>query len=188
MKNLLKKIWWFIWHDNSIASWIVNIILAFLIVKFVIYPGLGLLLGTSYPVVAVVSNSMHHNTDFENWWAENRNFYEKYGFTKEDFKNARFSNGFNKGDIILLVGTKPKDIKEGDVIVYHSRYLANPIIHRVIEKKEIENKTMFRMKGDNNPVPDAEIVTPSQIVGKAVVRVPAIGWIKIAFLKILGFG
>lgn len=56
------KIWFFIWHDNSAASWIINIILAYLIIKFIVYPSLGLVFGTNFPIVAVVSNSMEHRT------------------------------------------------------------------------------------------------------------------------------
>ena len=62
--GILKKIWNFIWHDNSVWSWLVNVILAFVLVKFVIYPGLGFLLHTTHPVVAVMSSSMEHNGDF----------------------------------------------------------------------------------------------------------------------------
>ena len=69
VKKRLKKIWYFIWEDNSIWSWIVNIILAFVLIKFIVYPGLGFLLSTSHPVVAVVSESMEHNKlGFDNWW------------------------------------------------------------------------------------------------------------------------
>ncbi len=59
-KKLLKKIWYFIWEDDSIWSWIVNIILAFVIIKFIVYSGLGFMLSTSHPIVAVVSGSMEH--------------------------------------------------------------------------------------------------------------------------------
>ena len=61
-KKLLKKTWHFIWEDNSIWSWIANVIIAFILIKFIVYPGLGLLLSTSHPVVAVVSSSMEHKT------------------------------------------------------------------------------------------------------------------------------
>ncbi|MBD3204072.1 signal peptidase I [Candidatus Woesearchaeota archaeon] len=60
-KSTFKKIWYFIWEDDSILSWIVNVVLAFVLIKFIVYPGLGFLLGgTSHPVVAVVSGSMEH--------------------------------------------------------------------------------------------------------------------------------
>ena len=51
--NILKKTWHFIWEDDSLLSWIVNIVLAIVLIKFIIYPGLGLVLGTGFPVVAV---------------------------------------------------------------------------------------------------------------------------------------
>jgi len=59
-KKILKKTWWFIWESDSIWSWIVNIILAFVIIKFLVYPGLGFAMQTSHPIVAVVSGSMEH--------------------------------------------------------------------------------------------------------------------------------
>src|SRR3989338_2199309 len=101
---MLKKIWKFIWHDDSILSWIVNIVLAFLIVKFLVYPGLGLILGgTSHPIVAVVSGSMEHNgLGFEQWWAENSEEYEIYNIMESQANEWVLKNGFNKGDIVFL--------------------------------------------------------------------------------------
>ena len=58
----LKKIWNFLWNDDSLLSWVVNIVLAFILIKFIVYPGLGFLLSTTHPVVAVVSESMEHKT------------------------------------------------------------------------------------------------------------------------------
>jgi len=58
----LKAFWNFLWNEDSILSWIVNIIIAFLLIKFVIYPGIGFALGTNLPVVAVISESMSHQT------------------------------------------------------------------------------------------------------------------------------
>ena len=58
----LGKVWHFIWHDDSIWSWIVNIILSFILIKFLVYPGIGFALSTTHPIVAVVSGSMEHKT------------------------------------------------------------------------------------------------------------------------------
>ena len=60
-----KKIWHFIWEEDSFASWTVNVIIAFILIKFIIYPVLGLVLATSHPIVAVVSESMEHHTTKE---------------------------------------------------------------------------------------------------------------------------
>ena len=48
------KVWWFLWEDDSVWSWLANIVLAFVLIKFIVYPGLGLALQTSHPIVAVV--------------------------------------------------------------------------------------------------------------------------------------
>ena len=67
-KRSCRKIWYFIWEDNSVWSWIVNVILAYIIIKFIFYPGIGFLLHTEYPAVGVVSCSMEHNPD--NCWVD----------------------------------------------------------------------------------------------------------------------
>ncbi len=187
LKLLLRKTWHFIWDDDSIWSWIVNIILAFILVKFVIYPVLGLLLGTSFPVVAVVSSSMEHNgLSFDNWWAQNKNYYESAGISKEEFRNFKMKNGFNKGDIIILLGVEPKDIKRGMVIVYSTTRYKYPIIHRVVSAESQNNGMLFETKGDNNSGPDPELIEENRVLGRAVVKVPYLGWIKIMFTKLVG--
>jgi|GEM_PF-140447 len=183
------KVWYFIWHDNSVWSWIVNIILAYILIKFIIYPGLGLLLGTNFPIVAVVSDSMEHHAGFDEWWAKNEDYYLALNITKQDFENYPFKNGFNRGDIMFLIGRDPADIDVGDVIVFRSKK-PYPIIHRVIKK---DNKAMwvFQTKGDNNRVQirddelDETRVLEKQLLGKAVVRVPWLGYVKILFVDLL---
>jgi signal peptidase I len=184
LKKKLKGIWHFIWHDDSIASWVVNIILAFLIVRFILYPGIGLLMGTSFPIVAVVSGSMEHNgMNFDEWWKEKEEWYVERELDEESFRKYPFKNGFNKGDIMFLKGVKPKDIKVGDVVVYETIKHNNPIIHRVVEISDND----FITKGDNNFREDPDSVSPEQIkrTGKAVGRLPWLGWVKIIFVEAL---
>ncbi len=184
MKHFLKKVWHFIWHENSILSWIVNIILAFIIVKFLIYPGLGLALGTSHPLVAVVSGSMEHDgLSFDNWWEQNKESYIKHEITKEQFEKFSFKNGFNKGDIMLLWRIK-NNVDIGDIIVYNGNY-KDPIIHRVVKK--VGNKEVYLVRGDHNPKEDP--IQPQadlNVIGKAILRIPLLGWVKIIFTKIIG--
>ena len=175
-KRTIKKIWNFIWYGDSWLSWIINIILAFILVKFIIYPGFGLVLGTDFPVVAVVSSSMEHSVRFDQWWLSNRDFYEDINIKKEEFQNFPFKNGFNKGDIMVLI--KPKNIKRGDVIVYDSRKYQYPIIHRVISTEPIITK------GDNNSRDDGNI-NKEAVVGKAIFRIHLLGWIKIWFTELI---
>ena len=191
-KKAWKKIWYFIWEDNSIWSWIVNIILAFVLIKFIVYPGLGLILSTSHPVVAVVSESMEHNSNFDGWWSNAGNWYAANGITKDNFGNFPLKDGFDKGDIMVLKGKKPKDIKIGDIIVFWSAK-KDPIIHRVVKKWQENNIYYFQTKGDNyktNPMSikssflDETNVSEEQVVGNAVLRIPLIGYIKIWFVDI----
>jgi hypothetical protein len=197
IKDLLKKTWHFIWHDDSLLSWIVNVILAFILVKFIIYPGFGLLLSTNYPIVAVVSCSMEHNTqpscnfnhlNFNEWYNLRGDWYTNKGFTKEQFNNFPFHNGFNKGDIMILKGIQPKNIKIGDILVYQSQMYPNPIIHRVVKISQKNSMYYFTTKGDNNLDTDLKEIDEQQIknTGKAIIKIPYLGWVKILFTNIIG--
>ncbi len=184
-RTTLKRAWRFLWYEDSLASWAVNIVLAFIIIKFLLYPGLGLALGTKFPVVAVVSSSMeHHPSDFQGWWGQAQDFYLARNITEFDFLAYPFKDGFNKGDIMLLAGVNPADVQKGTIIVYWSGK-PYPIIHRFVGYNEAGNTTYLASKGDNNPgqiiAPDLnEQRIPEQaVVGRAVLRIPYLGWIKI---------
>lgn len=185
VKTILKRTWYFIWEDDSLLSWIVNVILAFILIKFIVYPGLGFILSTSHPVVAVVSSSMEHNDNFENWWNVHQHFYNSLDITKEDFIKYSFKNGFNKGDIMVLHGKYPEDIKVGDVIVYNVGG-KDPIIHRVVKKWD-DNGYYFQTKGDNVAIVQKfeKSINEKQLIGKAVFRIPYLGYIKIWFVELL---
>jgi len=189
MKKTLRRIWDFLWHSDSLASWIVSFIVAFILVKFVIYAGIGALLGTGYPIVAVVSGSMEHNgLDFNGWWTENGEWYESRDISKEDFQNFKFRNGFNKGDIMILVGDEAKDINTGDILVFEANS-QHPVIHRVVESWEESEGYYFKTKGDNNPDSYSQLgetkIPEDKMIGKAVLRIPYLGWIKIIFTEII---
>jgi len=198
VKKHAKRAWHFIWHEESAASWAVNIIVAFILIKYLVYPGLGLLLGTGFPVVAVVSGSMeHHPGNFEQWWALNEDFYLGQNITQFDFMNYPFRNGFNKGDIMVLAGADPDTLRLGEVIVYWSGK-SYPIIHRYIgTNTESFSGTVYLVsKGDNNPnfviAPDLDEkhIPQELLLGKAVFRIPLLGYVKIwavdAFRLLLG--
>lgn len=193
LKSAWKWFWWFIWEDTSIWSWLANIALAFLIIKFLVYPALGLVLGTSHPIVAVVSGSMEHDDSFDLWWnspncctaglcKSQGELYTTYGITKEQFKRYSFVNGFNKGDLMVL--TSPKKLNVGDVVVYGTSGLADPVIHRVIL---LTNATL-ETKGDHNCGQNGfeQDIQSDQLIGKASLRVPLLGWIKIGFVNLIG--
>lgn len=205
-KSTWQKTWYFLWKDNSILSWIVNIVLAFILIKFLIYPALGAAFGTSLPVVAVISDSMdHRGMDFDEWWGEtlicapNVNcpqpqgvWYEDKGITKEMFEEYVFINGFNKGDVIILRGVDPDEVKLGDVIVFASKK-PYPIIHRVVSVNQDEEtkEYIYQTKGDNNPFsivgPDLNetAVYDYQLLGRATGKIPYVGYVKLIAVDFL---
>lgn len=189
IKKTWKKVWYFIWEDESWLSWIVNVVLAFILVKFIIYPGLGLLLGTDFPVVAVVSGSMEHNgMDFNSWWSLREGDYEKFGITREEFMDFKFKNGFNAGDLMVLVGAKEMEV--GDSLVFRGN-APGPIIHRIVKLDNQDGKVYIQTMGDNPETnrgsrPDEFGITEDRIFGKAVFRIPYLGWVKLGFLKLIG--
>lgn len=211
------KIWYFIWHDNSIWSWLVNIVLAFILIKFIFYPLLGLILGSQLPVVAVVSESMDHRftkdackpiyrlcgetnnvrpsffTDSDLYWDTCGDWYENRGISKENFNDFSLSSGFSKGDIIVLIGKKPSNIEIGDIIVFQAKK-AYPIIHRVVNKTSKNGKFVFQTKGDHNPsqISDFAInelaISENSVIGVGVGKIPLLGWVKIGLVELLGKG
>jgi signal peptidase I len=198
-RTTMGKLWHFLWHDNSVWSWIVNIVLAYVLIKFLVYPGLGLLMGTTHPIVAVVSSSMEHPGGFDAWWESaalcetpctQAGWYAAAGIGREQFREFPFRHGFNKGDIIILVGSSPERIAIGNVIVFKSSR-PDPIIHRVVKKSFINGHYFFQTKGDHNmasisSVPLNELaINDEQVIGKAVFRLPFLGWIKIGFVELL---
>lgn len=196
--RLAKKVWHFIWEDDSMLSWIVNIILAFVLIKFIVYPGLGFLLGTNYPIVAVVSDSMEHKGNFDAWWDQSGNWYYERGISKEMFSDYSFRNGFNKGDIMVLNGRGSNKVNVGDVMVFIShkeRPKPDPIIHRVMNIDTENGQFVFQTKGDNNgrmidlceanDCIDETDISESQLLGKAVIRIPFLGYIKIWAYELL---
>lgn len=192
-QTIWGKIWFFIWESNSIWSWIVNIILAFLIIKFIAYPVLGLGLGTALPIVAVVSGSMEHDGNFDTWWNSEccnnggcggqGDIYASYVITKEQFDGFRFSNGFNKGDLMIL--KRASDVSLGDTVVFVAPdpKLKDPIIHRVVGISDSSITT----KGDHNcNSAGFEVNLPQDaLVGEAIARIPFLGWIKIGFVELI---
>lgn len=200
--KMWKKTWYFIWEDDSIYSWMANVVLAFVLIKFIVYPILGLLLNTNYPIVAVVSSSMEHDGSFDDWWmsraicgeqlCSQSEFYSIYGITKEQFLSYKFKNGFRRGDIMILYGSKPGYLMPGDVLVFRAAR-PDPIIHRIIQKTQTQQGYLFQTKGDHNAksISAADLnelsIAEKQLIGKAIVRIPYLGYVKIWFVESVNF-
>jgi len=203
-KRYARKVWHFFWHEDSVASWIVNLVVAFVVIKYALYPVLGLLFGTSFPIVAVISESMEHGLSnnlicgqqfeemkesFDNYWDLCGYWYEGKGITKEQFESFPFQNGFNKGDVIILWRASPQNLDVGDILVFQADR-PQPIIHRVVKSVQDNEKVYYQTKGDHNrdsiqqPLEEHQI-SEERILGKGVIRIPYLGWVKILFVDAL---
>ena len=165
----------------SFLGWLIQVLFLFLIIKFLLYPGVGLLLGTPQPIVAVISGSMEHTGDLEVWWTGQQTFYQEYNITQQDFEDFPQENGLNQGDLIVL--KKPKDLKIGDIIVFENIEKEGQIIHRIIA---IQDGT-YTTKGDNNRglLTQEQNIVSERIIGKSVFRVPYLGNIRVITSQII---
>jgi signal peptidase len=75
------------------------------------------------------------------------------------------------GDVALIKKCDAGEVMVGDVIQYWTGEIF--IIHRVIAIDEIKGD--LRTKGDNNTSPDSRPVTPGQVRGKMIGKIPKLG-------------
>lgn len=176
-----KRFWDFFWHGKSIWSYIFFVIISFLFLRYIAYPGFLLLMGWR-DIVAVLSNSMHHGTSINSTyysWLESNGYY--------DYEHWIFPNGLNIGDVVIVVAANPEAINVGDVVVFISNG-GNPIIHRVVNVTIFQGEYFYHTKGDANPQSlSFEISVPyNAIVGKAVASAPLIGYPRVVMSYVLG--
>ena len=198
LKEKIKKSWNWLWNSDSLLSYVVFLAIIFVIIKFIFLPGLGLIFGTQLPLAIVESSSMEHyslqynNNDNnyvlcdktfneqkffskEEYWNACGNWYEQNtNITKSKFENFKLSNGFRKGDLMIIFGKSADKLKVGDVIIFNANR-NYPIIHRLISLDPIQTK------GDHNSgqLNEEKNIQQSQIIGVAVAKIPKVGWVKL---------
>ena len=211
--NKVEKTWKWIWNSDSLLSWIVALILIFIFIKFIFFPSLSLITGTSLPLAGVESSSMDHQVarddsgryglcgepysaeekghiGFDEYWEKCGDWYETQGISKQDFSEFSLSNGFQKGDIVVVWGRFEPKI--GDIIIFQPNPDSNaprPIVHRIVNIREEGGEKIYETKGDHNQdqlttsnnsyKTDETNITEDQIIGKVIFRVPLLGWFKI---------
>ena len=86
-------------------------------------------------------------------------------------------------DVVITKQVDAKTLEEGDVITFASsdtRFAGTIITHRII-KKNYSSKTKsytFQTKGDNNNVADSALVTPENIFGRVIFKIPKLGYLR----------
>jgi signal peptidase I len=142
--------------------------------------GMQLVLGTPAPLRVVESGSMcvPYDGACEGWLSLDHSFAQT----------------LHKGDIIIIQAVNPADLNanypNSDIIVYRNPNGLTPIVHRIVEKQEIDGTLYFKTKGDGNGpvtwpaipnyydnIPDTKGVPQNLIEGKVILRIPWFGWI-----------
>lgn len=209
----IKKFWHWTWNSESILSWIVALVLIFIFVKLIFFPTLSFITASSLPLAGVESSSMDHNivkddygilnicgqmylkkesVNFDKYWEVCGNWYEERNISKETFSKFSLKNGFSKGDIIIVWGRFIPKI--GNIIIFKPNkesIAPRPIIHRIISIED----DIIQTKGDHNQAQlivsnniyktDETAINKEQIIGKAVFKIPYLGWVKIWAVEIL---
>ena len=165
----------------SKSNYFKNIVTIVLIVTITagFFLGMQLVLGTS-PLRVVESGSMcvPYDGACEGWLSLDHSFAQT----------------LHKGDIIIIQAVNPADLNanypNSDIIVYRNPNGVTPIVHRIVDKQEINGTLYFKTKGDGNGpvtwpaipnyydnIPDTKGVPQNLIEGKVILRIPWFGWI-----------
>jgi signal peptidase I len=116
-----------------------------------------------------------------------------------------FDHTLHVGDIIVIQQVNPADLNvnypNSDIIVYENptNPTATPIVHRIVQRYEVNGTFYFQTKGDGNGGRWPEIPSPGEydsntlwhtgqgvpqnlVIGKVVMRIPYFGWVTL-FLR-----
>ena len=184
-----------LWKNDYFQTVIVVVLIAGIVFGF--WYGSQIALNTKIPpALAVISGSMciPYDGPCDGW-------------------THPFDRTLHIGDIIIIQGVNPKDLKtdypKSDIIVFHRP--DNPdelIVHRIVSTTTIDGKLYFFTKGDGNSYPDTWPTIPKAseydswnsgnasipqgavsqdlVEGKVLMRVPWIGHIAIFMHDVLG--
>ena len=83
------------------------------------------------------------------------------------------------GDMVVMARWGLGDIQPGDVIAVERQ--GRTIVHRVVEVRQEAGETLYIPQGDANNAPDEEPAAQSQVEGRMIGLVPAVGRISLWF-------
>lgn len=83
----------------------------------------------------------------------------------------------HKGDVVIvekISKNKISTLKENDILIFEQGNKV--VVHRIVEVQEENHVYSFKTKGDNNAHIDDWIVTQKQVIGKAKLKIPYVGY------------
>ena len=86
------------------------------------------------------------------------------------------------GDMPVIVSAEASSLAIGDMVQFQKNGI--PIVHRIIDKRNIDGTFWFMTKGDANDIPDPDLISQNHINGKVAFTIPKIGWITIGINEI----
>jgi len=101
-----------------------------------------------------------------------------FGIKPTVIYSESMSPEFAPGDLVFIENIEKTSIAEGDIIQYIGADKLS-IIHRVIEVKNQGSGQCYVTKGDANTEIDPDPVMDDKVLGKAVFKIPFVGWIPI---------
>ena len=111
------------------------------------------------------------------------------GFTPMVVETDSMAPTFMSGDLIMIQKCDPADLKEGDIICFHTiiqnEYALNT--HRINKINEMNGVRSYETKGDNNAISDSHIISDGDIVGKYVGKVSGLGKVMDFLSSSMGF-
>lgn len=86
---------------------------------------------------------------------------------------------FHVGSLIYVKRIDPKDLKAGDIITFmlDKDTVATHRIVKVVPDKEDPSVLRFETKGDANSAPDGELVHYKNVIGRAELSIPMLGYV-----------
>lgn len=99
--------------------------------------------------------------------------------------SGSMSPAVNPGDVVVISNVNPDEIKVNDIITFKKddKFI---FTHRIVEVKK-ENPVQFRTKGDANEEADAGFVTSEEVLGKVILTIPKLGYLRNFVRSFLGF-
>ena len=99
------------------------------------------------------------------------------GFTPLTVATESMEPTFGTSDLIVIRKCDSADLKEGDIITFHTiinnEYALNT--HRIVSIEENNGYRSYRTKGDNNAIEDTHVIADGDIVGKYVLKLAGVG-------------
>jgi len=92
--------------------------------------------------------------------------------------SGSMSPALEVGDLIIVKGVQPEEIKIGDIIVFDPpREGIGRTVHRVKDIESANGNLTFKTKGDANDIEDLYMVYPENIHGRLLNKIPYIGYL-----------